>query len=343
VLDRISGNRTKALFEELPRFLAKGDLLVLNHTRVLPARVRTTLERTGRAIEVLFSHPVGDGGAAVAPFSTAEPGPGAWVAMLGPARRLRQHDRLLVTPPGRAGGARPRPVRDRALIVEGRDESGLWRVRPESDSIETIMEEWGEVPLPPYLRRETMPEDRVWYQTVFASSPGAVAAPTAGLHFTRELLARLEGRGVSAAQLTLHVGPGTFLPVRADAPGRHRVLPERYEIPPETVEAVLAARARRSRVVAIGTTTVRALESAARSVGRDANLTSGKGWTDLTILPGHRFLAVDALLTNFHLPRSSLLLLVAAFAGRERILAAYNEARESGFRFYSYGDAMLIL
>jgi S-adenosylmethionine:tRNA ribosyltransferase-isomerase len=197
-------------------------------------------------------------------------------------------------------------------------------------------------PLPPYIRRYRKPGGEDWtrYQTVYARRDGAVAAPTAGLHFTAELLAALAAAGVERHALTLHVGPGTFRPVRAARVADHRMEGERYEIPPATAAAVTRARREGRRVVAVGTTTVRALETAAAAAG---GVAAGAGWTELTITPGHAFRAVDALLTNFHLPRSSLLLLVAAFAGRERTLAAYADAVAAGYRFYSYGDAMLVL
>jgi S-adenosylmethionine:tRNA ribosyltransferase-isomerase len=200
-------------------------------------------------------------------------------------------------------------------------------------------EKAGQVPLPPYIHRAPVEDDRVHYQTVFARRPGAVAAPTAGLHFTPELLAALEASGIEIHRLTLHVGPGTFRPVRAARVRDHRMEPERYQVPAATAEALGRARAEGRRVVAVGTTTVRALETAA---GDNGAVAPGSGWTDLTITPGYPFRVVDALLTNFHLPRSSLLLLVSAFAGRERILDAYRHAVGAGYRFYSYGDAMLL-
>jgi S-adenosylmethionine:tRNA ribosyltransferase-isomerase len=203
----------------------------------------------------------------------------------------------------------------------------------------TELERLGEIPLPPYLDREADARDEIDYQTIFAAQPGAVAAPTAGLHFTPELLDRLERRGVRRVALTLHVGPGTFRPVTAADPTLHRMDAERYVIPPEVAAAVGETRRRGGRVVAVGTTVVRALEAAAG----DEGVRAGAGRTDLFIRPGHRFRVVDGLLTNFHLPRSTLLMLVSAFAGRERVLAAYREAIEAGYRFYSYGDAMLAL
>ena len=364
ILDRVSGARTQSSFRHLPRFLRAGDLLVLNETRVLKARVFTHLARTGRPVEILFSHPQGD----------------AWVALLGPGRRLRSGDRLLPQGRNESDEREGDPLPD--LVLDCPVGNGLWRLRAQGGAVETLMERAGHIPLPPYLHREDRPEDGDWYQTVYARTDGAVAAPTAGLHFSETVFASLAVAGVRVARVLLHVGPGTFLPVRAVRAAEHRVLPERYEVPEETVAAIAMTRAGGGRVVAVGTTTVRALETAAAvpgtvgprevrapetaaavpgtvgtsevrtpetampvagAAGTFSGLRAGSGWTDCTILPGHAFRAVDAMITNFHLPRSSLLLLVAAFAGRERILSAYAEAREAGFRFYSFGDAMLIL
>ncbi len=328
VLDRADGGRTQTHFHRLPDFLREGDLLVVNTTRVLPARLLTRLERTGRAVEVLLSHSEGE----------------SWQALLGPGRRLKPGDRLLVEAVPDAGEAVPDAPFHGALLLEEKLEQGLWRLRPESGVMETLLEWSGHVPLPPYLEREDLPDDREWYQTVFAAEPGAVAAPTAGLHFTRGLLEELENRGVRLARVVLHVGPGTFMPVRADREKEHSVLPERYQIPPATAAAVNRAKSSGQRVIAVGTTTVRALESTAWTAGEGRTvMMPAAGWTSLTITEGYPFRIVDAMITNFHLPRSSLLLLVAAFAGRRVILDAYEEARDAGFRFYSYGDAMLIL
>ena len=201
-----------------------------------------------------------------------------------------------------------------------------------------LLETQGRLPLPPYIDRDEGPMDRDRYQTIYAKEPGSVAAPTAGLHFTEALLNRLRGRGVLVREIMLHVGPGTFSRVHTENIAEHRVLPERFLVPEETAEAYATARARGHRVIAVGTTTVRTLESVA-SQGR---LAAGPGETDLVVRPGHRFQAIDALVTNFHLPKSSLLFLVSAFAGRETILNAYAEAIRLDYRFYSYGDAMFI-
>ncbi|MEZ4648602.1 MAG: tRNA preQ1(34) S-adenosylmethionine ribosyltransferase-isomerase QueA [Candidatus Eisenbacteria bacterium] len=310
VLGRASGAREHTEFPKLGDFLEPGDLLVVNETRVLRARLRAELERTGRAVEIVLSHPDGED----------------WIALLGPSRRTREGDRLVL----REG--------EGAFELVGRDEGPLFRLRATGDVL-AMMEQSGHLPLPPYLGREDGPEDREWYQTVFARTPGAVAAPTAGLHFTRPQLDELAAGGITSAAVVLHVGPGTFLPVRAEREDAHRVLPERYEVSREAAEAMRRVRASGGRIIAVGTTVARTLETWASVSGGDAS----SGWTDLTVLPGHTFQGFDGLITNFHLPRSSLLLLVSAFAGRDNALAAYREAVEFGYRFYSYGDAMLIV
>ncbi|HET9209083.1 MAG TPA: tRNA preQ1(34) S-adenosylmethionine ribosyltransferase-isomerase QueA, partial [Thermoanaerobaculia bacterium] len=209
-----------------------------------------------------------------------------------------------------------------------------------SEPVEPHLERLGHIPLPPYIHRPDTPEDRERYQTVYARRPGAVAAPTAGLHFTQELLREIEEAGIEIARVTLHVGIGTFKPVSAERIEEHRMERERYEIGEETAEAIRRAREAGRRIVAVGTTVVRTLEGAA--LAGNGEVRTGSGSTDLFIAPGFRFQVVDALLTNFHLPRSTLLMLVSAFAGRERVLAAYAEAVREGYRFYSYGDAMLL-
>ena len=296
---------------ELERFLDPGDLLVVNDTRVLPARVHAR-RASGGAVELFFLAPAGEGR--------------AWRALAHPARRLKPGEELQIE----RGGARARLVArpDAEWRVE------LFDPADPAASVEALLERVGHVPLPPYIERADDEADRERYQTVFAAVPGAVAAPTAGLHFTPELLARLDARGVRRASVTLHVGAGTFLPVQSEDPREHAMHSERYELTPDT------ARAAGGRVVAVGTTSARVLETCA---GEGGELNPGAGETRLFLLPGAPFRAVDALLTNFHLPRSTLLMLVSAFAGRERILRLYGEAIERGYRFYSYGDAMLLL
>jgi len=312
VLDRASGRVTHRVFRELPELLAPGDLAVVNDARVVPARVRGRRAATGGKVEVLFIEPEI---------------PGRWRALLGSGGRLEPGE--IVKLPG--DGAHLRLLERQGL---------------EGDLVETgeldvpkLLAEHGHVPLPPYITRPDDDADRAAYQTVYARTEGAVAAPTAGLHFTPELLARLEARGVERAAVTLHVGPGTFRPVKAERVEDHAMHAERFEIGAEAASAVNRARAESRRVVAVGTTVVRALESAARATGR---VEPFGGRTSLFIRPPFEFQAVDALVTNFHPPRSTLLMLVAAFAGREHVLAAYAEAVREGYRFFSYGDAMLI-
>ncbi len=307
--------RVDARVLDLPAWLGAGDLLIVNDTRVLEARVAAR-RASGGAVEVLL---LGADAARVP-------------AMVRPARRLKAGERLVVVGPDGS----PRP--GLSLALDGRTEDGGWWVRPEPDPA-TVMHAAGVVPLPPYLRRAAEALDAERYQTVFAGPAGAVAAPTAGLHLTPRLLAALEARGVETARVTLHVGPGTFRNLRPEDLDAGRLHTERLVIPEETALAVERARARGGRVVAVGTTATRTLEARATAGG---GVTAGEGSTDLFIRPGYRFQVVDALLTNLHLPGSSLLMLVAAFAGRERVLAAYRHAVASRYRFFSYGDAMLI-
>jgi S-adenosylmethionine:tRNA ribosyltransferase-isomerase len=324
VVDRPTRRQTDSSFENLAQHLDHGDLLVLNNTRVVNARVLGRLERTGRRVEILFADPIAGG---------------SWAAMVHPARRVRQGDRVVVDGGNEnvVAGANV----DLYIKVGGPHEHGLRIVTLESDlTVDELLEGYGHIPLPPYLDREDQPRDRTDYQTVYARNQGAIAAPTAGLHFTEQVFARLGERGVETAELTLHVGIGTFTPVRTPNARDHQLKPERFEIPETTAESLERARADGRRIVAVGTTTTRTLEYVLRRHGR---FVPGKGETDLYILPGHRFDAVGGLLTNFHLPRSTLLLLVSAFAGRDLVLEAYLGAVERGYRFYSYGDATLLV
>jgi S-adenosylmethionine:tRNA ribosyltransferase-isomerase len=320
VLDRASGLSTHRIFNDLPDLLSPGDLLVTNRSRVIPARLLGRRSGGGEA-EILLVRPRE---------------PDLWDAMVRPGRRLRPGAVVEIT-----AGFHVRIEGDAGAASAESSPGAMRTVRflgEQLDPAEAI-EQYGHVPLPPYIRRPDSAGDRDRYQTVYAREPGSVAAPTAGLHFTEELLDRLDARGVQRAELVLHVGPGTFRPVDVDDVRDHRVDAELFTIPVGTAAAINRARGEGRRVVAVGTTTTRALESA---VGADGTLPGGDGQTDLVITPGYRFQVIDALVTNFHLPRSSLLLLVSAFAGRAHTLAAYAEAARQRYRFYSYGDAMLI-
>jgi S-adenosylmethionine:tRNA ribosyltransferase-isomerase len=323
----------------LPQLLRPGDLLVVNDARVVPARLRGHKVGTGGKVELLLVEPLD---APLAPSAAAAPraAPGAT-----PARAPRDWLAL-----GQAG----KPLRDgaevdvaglRFLVVENRGEGELRLRLPEAlaqaDVLWQFLEDQGELPLPSYLARAPSQVDRDRYQTVFAKERGAVAAPTAGLHFTPRLFEELAFRGIRVAPLTLHVGPGTFLPVRASRTEEHRMHAERYVVPRETVELHARTRESGGRVVAVGTTSVRTLEAAwDDAAGR---LRAGPGATSLFITPGYRFRAVDALFTNFHLPKSTLVMLVSAFAGLQPIRLAYAEAVRERYRFFSYGDAMLVI
>lgn len=312
VLERESGAVRHEQVLHLPALLRRGDVLVLNDTRVRPARLYGRTAGSG-AVEVLL---------------LAETEAGVWKCLGKPAKRLRPGTALRF-----AGGA--------GATVCARLGAGRYAVAFETGvDVPRLLSDHGEVPLPPYIKRPDgpLPLDRERYQTAFAASEGAVAAPTAGLHFTPALLARLRAGGVELTWLTLHVGPATFLPVRSEDVSGHRLEPEWAHIPPATARAVRRAKDEGRRVIAVGTTTTRALESAASAAGVDP----GERWADAFIIPGFQFRVVDALLTNFHLPRSTLLMLVCAFAGRQRVLDAYATAVRERYRLYSYGDAMLI-
>ncbi len=314
VLERTQALLRHAAVRDLPELLQPGDLLVRNATRVLPARLRGQ-KSTGGAAEALLLGPL--------------PGsPGRFRALLRLTGPARPGAKLRFGPAGAA--------LDAELIERSPAGVAVLAFAPDADPYAI-----GEAPLPPYIRRDAAhPEDASRYQTVYARVPGSVAAPTAGLHLSEALLARLAQRGVEIADLVLHVGPGTFQRPTPEQMASGLLHPESFCLPAETAARVAAARARGGRVVAVGTTSVRVLETRARA---DRGVEPGEGETSLFLRPGSRFQAVDALLTNFHLPRSSLLMLVAAFAGRERILAAYADAVRAGYRFYSYGDAMLVL
>ena len=318
VLERASGTTTLATVADLGRWLRRGDVLVVNDTRVFPARLLGQRHPGGGRLECLLVEAHGGD---------------RWDALVHPGQRLRVGSRF--TCAGSGGAIHGEIV--------GRGDFGRRTVQLTAEgfaSVDAGIEAIGHMPLPPYIHRGDASDDRERYQTIYAASRGSVAAPTAGLHFTPALLTELRERGVEIVTVTLHVGYGTFKPVRVDDIEDHVVDPERYEIADGSAEAINRAKREGRRVIVVGTTSTRALESAADDQGV---VRSGRGTATLYIRPGHAFKVPDGLMTNFHVPRSSLLILVSAFAGRERVLAAYREAIEAGFRFYSYGDAMLIL
>ncbi|HXX32012.1 MAG TPA: tRNA preQ1(34) S-adenosylmethionine ribosyltransferase-isomerase QueA [Myxococcaceae bacterium] len=324
VLDRRTGRVAHRGISELPELLRPGDLLVLNESRVIPARLVGRKRMTGGRAELLLVHPAD--GTPVATALAEPPAAHPWLCLGQASKGL--------TPGVELGFGE-------ALTARVEERLGEGEFRVVFDGPGTLGERVaaaGLLPLPPYISRPPTADDAERYQTIYARVPGSVAAPTAGLHLTPRLLERLAGRGITTARLTLDVGPGTFLPVRSPDESLHRMHPEPFDIPGATAAAIGRARAEGRRVVAVGTTVVRALESTAAR----GPVLAGAGRTDLFIRPGHRFRAVDALLTNFHLPRSTLLMLVSAFAGREQVLAAYRTAVEAGYRFFSYGDAMLV-
>jgi len=313
VVDRATGALTDTRFAEIGAWLRPGDALALNETRVFPARLDVRRASGGR-VELLFVRP--------------EPG-GAWRVLAKPARNARVGETLAT-----ADGTL-------ALEVTAAGEGGERGVRIARGDLAATLAAEGHVPLPPYIRRADSAEDRERYQTVFARVDGAVAAPTAGLHFSAALLDALTAAGVRRAPLLLHVGPGTFRPLTADDPAAHVMDAEWFELPADSARTLRDARAAGGRIVAVGTTAVRTLESACDA--HAGALEPASGWTRKYILPPYRFQAVDALVTNFHLPRTTLLLLVAAFAGEDLVRAAYAHAVRERYRFYSYGDAMLVV
>ncbi len=318
VVDRKTNSLAHTHVRDLPELLLPGDCLVINDTRVVPARLVGRRGRTGGRWEGLFLEVDAQG---------------VWRVMCKTRGKLTAGESILL--------ADPTGHEDLELTLLARQEGGTWAVMPKSDE-ETfeLLERVGRVPLPPYIRKgEMVSSDRQQYQTVYAEKPGAVAAPTAGLHFTKPLLDRLEQQEVDICRLTLHVGLGTFRPVTADRLADHQMHSEWGCLGPQSVEQLNACRQRGGRIIAVGTTSVRVLETAAA----DGTLRPFSGHTDLFIRPPYRFQAVDAMLTNFHLPRTTLLVLVHAFGGKELIQRAYREAIREEYRFYSYGDAMLIL
>jgi S-adenosylmethionine:tRNA ribosyltransferase-isomerase len=331
-LRRESGEVQDLCFREFPDLLKPGDLVVFNNTRVFPARLYG--RRSGAKAQTLSSrNPASrnflQGRVEVLLTKQISPQPNDWECLVRPGRKIGIGEKLFFGP-------------DDELVAEvvARGRFGERRIRfePEEEFFERV-EKVGHVPLPPYISRGDRPADRDRYQTVYARERGSVAAPTAGLHFTPQILSRMKQRGVETAEITLHVGLGTFQPVRVENVEEHRLHSERYSIPPESAEQINRSLEQRRRVIAIGTTTVRTLEFSAKDSGR---VQAGSGEADLFIYPGFRFRVIGALLTNFHLPQSTLLMLVCAFGGQEHVLAAYKHAVEQKYRFYSYGDCMFV-
>lgn len=314
VVDRATGELRHRHFADLAEMVPPGDALVLNETRVFPARLLGRRE-SGAPAEVFLLHP-------------AREDPLLWTALVRPGAKLKPGRRVRVGPELEVEVVESTPSGERVVRLHT-------PLAPDE-----ALERYGRIPLPPYVQREAEAGDRERYQTVYARERGSVAAPTAGLHFTPELLARLEARGVRIVRLVLHVGVGTFRPVEAEDPEEHVMHSEWYHVSAEAAAAVNETRAAGAKVWAVGTTSVRTLESAADEAGQ---VRAGEGWTSIFIRPPYRFRVVDRLVTNFHLPRSTLLMLVSAFAGHELTMRAYREAVEQGYRFFSYGDAMALV
>jgi S-adenosylmethionine:tRNA ribosyltransferase-isomerase len=332
VLDRAVQTIEDRQFRELPEVLRPGDLLVFNNTKVIPARLLgrrrgTRAHPVGKHNPTLREHLTGE----VELLLTRREEGDTWAGLVRPGRKIPTGEVLVFGED------------ELEAEVIGRGEFGARRIRlrASNGTVEDAIERLGHVPLPPYIRREDEAADRECYQTIFARTPGAVAAPTAGLHFTEGVLDRLRARDIEMCEITLHVGLGTFQPVRTERVEDHRMGHEEFEISESAAGAVNWARRERRRVVAVGTTVVRTLEHVARTHGDE--IPAGRGETELFIMPGFRFQVVQALLTNFHLPKSTLLMLVSAFAGKEFLFRAYEHAVEERYRFYSYGDCMVIV
>jgi S-adenosylmethionine:tRNA ribosyltransferase-isomerase len=329
VLHRADGRLEHRRVADLPEYLTAADLLVLNDTRVFPARLQGVWADTGGALELLLLEPL-----AVPDGTSGTSETACWSCLSGSGRRIRSGQKAVF-----AGG------QIEAEILERTGEGVCTALFRSSRPLMELLENHGLTPVPPYIRRDGDARqsrlDRERYQTIYARETGAVAAPTAGLHFSEALFAALDAQGVRRAAVTLHVGPGTFKPVKAEMVEQHRMDPERYAVPEATAVAVAACRARGGRVVAIGSTTVRTLETVACANG--GRVVAASGASSIFIYPPYRFLATDAMLTNFHLPQSTLVMMVSALAGRERIMAAYREAVRERYRFFSYGDCMLIV
>jgi len=307
VMDRKDGSIQHRIFRDVVEYLEEGDTLVLNDTKVIPARLKGK-KKTGASIEVFLLRPLSEN---------------IWEALVKNLKRLKEGDEILFSEEFKA-----------ELLEKGK--GGKVKVRLIGKDINNLIEKYGHIPLPPYIDREDEERDKNHYQTVFAKKEGAVASPTAGLHFTQELLEKIKHKGVNIQFLTLHVGLGTFKPVEIEDFTKHKMHGEYYEIPDKTIKAIKQTKEKGKNVVAVGTTVVRTLETYALTGKKE-------GLSDIFIYPPYRFKIIDRLITNFHLPKSTLILLVSAFASREMILNAYRTAVKERYRFFSYGDAMLIL
>lgn len=309
VLDPDGGNLRHQYFSDLPQYLQPNDLLVVNQSRVLPARLYGIKAETGGKVELLLLHPLSDG---------------KWECLVKPGRRCSVGTKLFFSP-------------ELSGTVIANTEAGGRIIEFDYDGdFDQILERLGETPLPPYITEQL--EDKQRYQTVYATAKGSVAAPTAGLHFTEELLDQISNMGVKIVPLLLHVGIGTFRPVKTELVAEHKMHSEYYHLSEENAAIINQAKAAGNRIIAVGTTTVRTLET----LGQSGAVVAGSGWTDIFIYPGYQFKIVDAMITNFHLPQSSLLMLVSAFSGQSRIKQAYKNAIENKYRFFSFGDAMLL-
>jgi S-adenosylmethionine:tRNA ribosyltransferase-isomerase len=322
VLDRLTGALSDHQFADLPALLRPGDLLVVNNTRVFAARLLGRRLPGGGAAECLL----------VRRLESVSAKCEVWEALVHPGQRLKEGSRLEL---GDEAVTVHAEVLDRRF--HGRRSVRLWS---DDSSLQDVIDRVGHVPLPPYIKRADEPRDRERYQTVYAERRGSIAAPTAGLHFTPEVLARIDALGVQRVSITLHVGYGTFQPIRVDQVELHRMEPEHYEVSADAALMITDAIRQKRRVIAVGTTTTRTLESL--PLNDAGGVDPSAGTTELFIYPGHQFRIVSGLITNFHLPQSSLLMLVSAFGGRDAVLGAYAHAVANGYRFYSYGDAMLI-
>jgi len=320
VLDRVTGECEVKMFSDLPDYLSEGDCAVFNNTKVMNARMYATKEGTGGKIELLLvSHTYNK--------------QSEWKAMIKPGKRAKRGTRFKLTPRDESPSGD-----DWFTIIEHR-EDGTFTIDFDSDEIWDLQDKYGHIPLPPYIKRGDETSDFERYQTIFAQNPGAVAAPTAGLHFNDETMKELNDKGVNRAEVTLHVGPGTFKPVSVDNVKDHQMHTEEFFLDENAQELINTTHATGNKVLAVGTTTVRVLESCA---GDNGQVLAGSGDTNIFIYPPYKPKAVDMLLTNFHLPKSTLLMLVSAFSDRDKIMAAYDRAIKEGFMFYSYGDCMLI-